>query len=68
MNEHDLIKPSEEPAVRLVVFTVALLAISIRERTQNPILEHPSLAPVWESEARTIADSVVAEAKRLSET
>lgn len=67
----ELIKPSDETAVRLVVFTAALLTISAR---QNVLFEGgtiymvpESILPIAVAEARAIADAVVAEAKRLNE-
>jgi len=62
----ELIKPDEEDSVRLVIFTVALLAIAARERTQSSVENRPCVATEFKNEARSIADAVVEEAKRLS--
>jgi hypothetical protein len=60
-----VIKLEDERELRLMVFGAALLAIASRERTENPLLAHPSLAPACEAEARMIVDVVIAEARRL---
>jgi hypothetical protein len=56
-----LITPEDEPAVRLLVFGAALLAIAVRQatRTNTGISEYTLL------EVHAIVDAVITEAKRL---
>ncbi len=66
-----LMTPEDEPAVRLLAFSAALLAITVRENTR---VGHTDAGGVFQgietraaclSEARAIADAIVAEGKRL---
>jgi hypothetical protein len=60
----ELIRPAEERGVRLLVFGAALLAITMREKRDS--WDDPDVTPPgYIAEARAVADTIVAEAKRL---